>query len=83
METIDVLYRHLYRDADEKDLDTAVFSFTTSDIMAIIYKHESIRRKGDNKGIKRKLEQDLDAYGAIEARTERQKRQRKARDSLQ
>jgi hypothetical protein len=83
VETIDILHRHLYRDADEKDLDTPVFSFTRSDIMTIIHKHESIQRKGDNKVIKRKLEQDLDAYAAIEARTERQKRQRRARDFLE
>jgi len=51
--------------------------------MTIIHKHESIQRKGDNKVIKRKLEQDLDAYAAIEARTERQKRQRRARDFLE
>jgi hypothetical protein len=83
VDTIDILHRHLYRDADEKDLDTPVFSFTRSDVMTIIHKHESIQRKGDNKVIKRKLEQDLDAYTAIELRKEREKRQRRARDSLQ
>jgi hypothetical protein len=53
--------------------------FTT---MSIIKNHKSIQRKGDNKVIKRKLKQDLDAYAAIETRTERQKRQQRARDSL-
>jgi hypothetical protein len=49
--------------------------------MTIIHEHESIQRKGDNKVIKRKLEQDLDAYAAIELR--KTKKQRRARDALQ
>jgi hypothetical protein len=68
---------------DEKDLETPVFSFTRSDIMTIIYKHKLIQRKGDNKVMKRKLKQDLDAYAVIEARTNGQKRQWRAQDALQ
>ena len=49
--------------------------------MTIIHDHESIQRNGDSKVIKRKLEQDLDAYAAIEVR--KAKRQRRVRDSLQ
>ena len=68
VERINVLHRHLYREPYEKDIDVPAFSFSTSDILAVISQHESLQRLGDERVIKRQLEDDLEAYAAITAR---------------
>jgi transcriptional regulator len=68
VETIDILHRHLYREPDENDIDIPAFSFSRSDIMAVISEHESLQRLGDQRVLKRRLEDDLEAYAAVTAR---------------
>jgi hypothetical protein len=75
---IEVLHRHLYRDLEEKDIDMPVFSFSTSDILAVIHKHELLQKHGDDK-VKRGLAADLQAFSTKAVR--KAKRQRRAEAS--
>ena len=40
---LDVLYRHLYREPDEKDAKHPAFSILTPHLMAVIEDHEQIQ----------------------------------------
>ena len=75
VETIDILHRHLYREPQEGDIDISAFHFKTADIMTVINRHESLQKLGDQRAIKRQLQDDLDEYAAIRAR-KASKRQR-------
>ncbi|KAG2126631.1 uncharacterized protein EDB93DRAFT_1257451 [Suillus bovinus] len=57
--SIPILYGHLFRDPQEKDLKRPAFVFQTVDIMATIHSHETIRREIDGKN--KKIDEDVDS----------------------
>ncbi|KAG2063016.1 hypothetical protein BDR04DRAFT_1164353 [Suillus decipiens] len=57
--SIPILYRHLFRDPDEKDKKSAAFTFQTVDIMATIFGHEDVQREMDAKN--NKTQEDMDS----------------------
>lgn len=47
VDRLDVLYRHLCREPDEKDENRVAFTIRTSHVMAVIKKHERIQGDRD------------------------------------
>jgi hypothetical protein len=67
---LDVLYRHLYREPDEKDANQPAFTINTSHVMAVIDDHEKIqadRERSKKRGA-------LEEAHAIAAKIERLKK---------
>jgi len=62
------------------DMDTPAFSFSASDIMAVIYKHEDLQKQSDRKA-KRSLADELQTLSVVESR--RAKRRSRAGPSSQ
>ncbi|KAG1822323.1 hypothetical protein DFJ58DRAFT_673050, partial [Suillus subalutaceus] len=72
VKSIPILYRHLFRDPQEKDRKSSAFTFQTVDIMATIHSHENIQREINGKN--KKTQQDVDSID--EEQLERLKRRR-------
>ncbi|KAG1853373.1 hypothetical protein F4604DRAFT_1591607, partial [Suillus subluteus] len=64
VKSIPILYRHLFRDPQEKDRKNPAFTFQTVDIMATIHSHETIQREINGKN--KKTQRDVDSFeGAL------------------
>jgi len=63
VQSIDILYRHLYRDPNEADAALPVFTIRIADVMSVIWSHERIQQNQDSTK-KRSASQTLESMQA-------------------